>query len=183
MKINTTLVLALGFLFFSCQTYDNPYEKCMNERMIKKGSRFYEPLQEFETLLLKKKLLNDRKKESYINAFKSLHSKKDSLKWQSLYDSIKTTQMSTFINENRFEFFFICSNIDIKEMLKNSKSKIYSYEIQKYNFNKFAWKEIDDEEVSIEIILFTDYNNKIDRLNVTYLLFLQLENKFGKSFH
>ena len=181
MKINAILIL--GFLFLSCQTYHNPYEKCMNERMIKKGSRFYEPLQEFENLLLKKNLLNGRKKISYIKTFKSLYSKKDSLKWQHLYDSIKTTQMSTFINENRFEFFFVCSYLDVKDMLNNSKNKIYSYEIQRYNFHKFAWKEIDDEEILDEILIFTDFNSKIDRLNVTYLLFLQLQNKSGKSFH
>ncbi len=155
----------------------------MKERIAKKGSRFYKPLQKFENLLIDKKLLEKKNKESYFNIFKSLYSKKDSLRWKFFYDSIKITQMSNFINENRFEFFLICSHIDINKKLKKSSGKRCSYNIQKYNFNKFAQKDINDEEITSEIILFTDFNKKIDRLNVAYLFFLQLQNKFSKSFH
>ena len=179
MKIKKYIFI-ITLLVFSCKTYDNSYKKCMNERMALKGSKFYEPLKKFETELINKGLLKGKSKFEYYNAFKSMYDKNDSIKWQSFYNSIKDKKYSKYINENQYEFFTICSQIDIDKYLHNNKLK--SYDIQKFYFHNLIFKPIDDKETMSNIILFTNFNEEIERLNVTYLLFLQLQKKYDKEY-
>ena len=164
----------------SCKNNIYTYKKCMDETTLKQGSQFYKPLESFENILLKKQLLKGKNKNDYFNAFKSLNKKDDSLKWKSLYDKISKTKIYTNIKENRFNMINRCSHFDIKKELKKQYKKVKSETLQKFIFNKFIFKPIDDEELTIELVIFSDYKDKISRLNVLYLLFLQMDKKFNK---
>lgn len=62
--------------------------------------------------------------------------------------------------------------------MENGNIKCNALNVQKFFLKKLTWKPIDDEEVLGGLLLFTDYNNKYQRLNLEYVFLLNLENKF-----
>lgn len=138
---------------------------------------FYANLRIVEDKLLEIGALKSKSRVGYVDAFESILGEDEI--WESHYESYLSLEKELLkkfdLKTNRFILLGICSNIDPR-FEKVEFSPTY---VQRYLFNQFVDKPFDDTNLLDGLILFTDFNNDVLRHNMTYLLLLNLEKKYG----
>lgn len=173
-KIYFSLFLFI-LVFGSCQSQSQEsYASCMEQRMNGLGINFYEKLYAIESEMIEIGALKDRSKKAYVNALESLVVENDS-RWLEYYNSLKGTILSEFdIESFKIQVLSYCSDLNLSE----DKIECNSTNVHKYFLKKFTFKPYDDNETLDGLLLFTDFEQKDLRLNITYLLLLNLQEKF-----
>jgi len=138
---------------------------------------FYGSLGIIEDSLLQADALKSKSKESYIEAFQSLLSNDTAWKgYYELYKNLEKTSLKGFdLKINRFVFLGTCSSINPS----HEDVKCNSEYVQRYLFNQFVKKPFDDTRLLDGLFLFTDFKDDVLRKNITYLLLLNMEKKYG----
>lgn len=164
------------FTCMSCQGQDkqNSYTSCMKQGMNSTGINFYEKLAEVEDKMIEIGALEDKSKKAYVSTLESLIVDKDN-KWQEYYSDLQRTVLNNFDLESvKVQVFSYCSDLNLSER----EIEYNSYNIHKYFLKKFTYKPYDDNETLDGLLLFTDFDQKDLRLNITYLFLLNLQEKF-----
>lgn len=177
-----TFIIVSALLIFSCKSQKsfNSYKECMDKSFENTGVDFYGSLALIEDSLIQKGALRSRSREGYIEALISFFDDEDEI-WKSYYEtylSLEKTSLKGFnLKFNRFKFMGVCSNIDPRfEDIKFNPTYV-----QRYLFNQFIHKPFDDKNLLDGLMLFTDFKDDDLRLNITYLLLINMEEKYGPN--
>ncbi len=175
------LIFVCALLIFSCKSQKSftSYKECMDKSFENTGVDFYRSLALVEDSFIQKGALRNRSREAYIEAFKSFFNNDEI--WKSYYEtylSLEKTSLKGFnLKFNRFKFIGICSSIDPRfEDIKFNPTYV-----QRYLFNQFVHKPFDDNNLLNGLMLFTDFKDDDLRLNITYLLLINMEEKYGPN--
>lgn len=177
--ISKSIVFSLIFVTLSCKSQNSfdSYKSCMDKSFQYTEVDFYGSLGIIEDSLLEAAALKSKSKESYIEAFQSLLS--NDTAWKSHYEMYKNLEKKSLkgfdLKINRFVFIGTCSSINPS----NEDVKCSSEYVQRYLFNQFVQKPFDDVKLLDGLFLFTDFKDDILRKNITYLLLLNMEKKYG----
>jgi hypothetical protein len=159
----------------SCQSQKklDSYSSCIEQKMNGTGINFYAKMSKIESKMIEIGALKDRSKKAYVNALESLIVENDS-EWQEYYSILQRTVLSEFDLESvKVQVLSYCSDVNLSE----GKIEYNSFNIHKYFLKKFTYKPYDDSETLDGLLLFTDFEQKDLRLNITYLLLLNMKEK------
>lgn len=172
------IIILISIIPISCVSQKNSadYTSCMQKSLRGTDIDFYNRINKLEKRLLDIGALKSNNKKGYVKAFNSLLSKNDTV-WKVYQRKVSENLRSDFVLKD-FEYYLIslCSVID--SPLKNNNCNCK--DIHKFFLKKFTYKPYDDEENIDGLLLSTNFENKILRLNVTYVLLINMENKYGK---
>lgn len=179
IRYPTILTVIYLFITMSCMSQDKKfdYDNCMQEQLDGTGINFYKKIENIEDKLLRMEALSSNDKNGYIEAFESLIIKKNNNeKWNEYYVKLKESLLSDFnLEHTKLKLLSFCS--DLQSTKKNTKCNCVN--IQKYFLKKLTYKNYNDNETLDGLLLFTDFGNKTLRLNITFVLLLNMENKYG----
>ena len=176
-KTKFTIITCL-FITITCfgQNNNSDFDLCMKKRLEGTEIDFYKKMYDAEEKLIQLGGLSSKDKQSYINAFKTLLTREDK-KWKKHQRELKENVLSDLdIQLFELSLLSICSEINISD-LNNTRNWT---NVQKFFLKKLIFKKYDDDEVLDGLLLFTDFDRKIHRLNITYVLLLNMQNKYGK---
>lgn len=175
------LIIVCALLVLSCKSQKRftSYKECMDKSLENTGVDFYGSLALVEDSFIEIGALRNKSREGYVEAFKSLFGNDEI--WKSYYESylsLEKTSLKGFnLKFNRFKFLGICSSIDPSfEDIKFNPTYV-----QRYLFNQFVHKPFDDNNLLDGLMLFTDFNDDDLRLNITYLLLINMEEKYDSN--
>jgi hypothetical protein len=147
----------------------------MKKRLEGIGIDFYKKMYDAEEKLIQLGGLSSNDKKIYIDAFKTLLNQEDK-KWKKYQSELKKNVLSDLdIQLFELSLLSICSEINITK-LDNTRNWT---NVQKFFLKKLIFKKYDDDEVLDGLLLFTDFDNNIHRLNITYVLLLNMKDKYG----
>ena len=171
----TVITFLLMTLTCSSQKNKLDFDLCMKKRLEGIGIDFYKKMYDAEEKLIQLGGLSSNDKKSYIEAFKTLLTQEDK-KWKKYQTELKKNVLSDLdIQLFELSLLSICSEINITN-LDNTRNWT---NVQKFFLKKLIFKKYDDDEVIDGLLLFTDFDNKIHRLNITYVLLLNMKEKYG----
>ena len=175
------LIFICALLILSCKSQKSfiSYKECMDKSFEDTGVDFYGSLALVENSFIQKGALRNRSREAYVESFKSFFDNDEI--WKSYYEtylSLEKTSLKGFnLKFNRFKFMGVCSSIDPRfEDIKFNPTYV-----QRYLFNQFVHKPYDDKNLLDGLMLFTDFKDDDLRLNITYLLLINMEEKYGPN--
>lgn len=184
MKIyGKSLVIIFTLIILSCKGQKSiySYKECMEKSFQNTGVDFYKSLKVIESELIEIGALDGDTKEDYLNSFQSLLRDEDNVEWRNYYNKYLLLEKKSLkgfnLKFNRFKFLGICSNIDPRF----EKIKCDPTTVQRYLINQFVQKPFDDNDLLDGLFLFTDFEDDYLRLNVTYLLLLNMEKRFNSK--
>lgn len=172
------LTIICSFIATSCfgQESSLPYSSCMEKQLQGTGIDFYNKMKIVEEQMLEIGALSADDRNGYVDSFQSLIVEKDT-KWDDYYSKLRKTVLSDFDLESvKLQLFSFCS--DIK--LSNEDTGCSCLNMQKYFLKKLTYKSYDDDEVLDGLLLLTDFKNQTMRHNITYVLLLNMEIKYGQ---
>lgn len=177
--IRYSIILTVIYLFItmSCMSQDKKFDyvNCMQDKLEGTGINFYQKIGKIENKLLKMEALSSNDKNGYIEAFESLIIKNNDEKWNEYYIKVKESLLLDFnLEYTKLQLLSFCS--DLQTTKKNTKCNCVN--IQKYFLKKLTYKNYNDNETLDGLLLFTDFGNKTLRLNITFVLLLNMENKY-----
>lgn len=177
-KITIFLVTIQCFFTVSClgqETAGQYYKDCMDNRLLAGGTDFYKKMSSVEELLLSSKILESTDRMNYVNVFSKLFANDD---FSNLYKDIQENIYQDFTPYFPALYLFsLCSDIEINETGSNCNC----LNIQKNVLKKYTFKPYDDKELLDDLFIFTDFDDDILRMHITYLFLLNLEMKYGEE--
>ena len=173
------LIIVCALLMLACKSQKKftSYKDCMDKSFQHTGIDFYGSLASVENQFIETGALKNKSREGYVEAFRSLQANDEI--WKSHYRTylmLEKTSLKDFdLKRNRFVFLGICSSIDPRF----EEVKFNMVNVQRYLFNQFVHKPFDDNNLLDGLMLFTDFKDDNLRHNITYLLLLNIEKKYG----
>lgn len=172
-------LLQFFFIIVSClgQETISYYEKCMQNQLKVMEVDFYSTMHNIEEKMLEIGALNERNKESYLKAFESLIIENDTI-WKSHYSILSKTVLKDINLEIvKLPLFSFCSDFQSSEL---HDLDVNTLNIHKFFLKKLNYKSYDDTDILDGLFLFTNFKEKSLRFNITYLLLLNLDTKYGQ---
>ena len=173
-KFIAIIFLLITLTSFS-QKNNSDFDLCMRERLEGTGIDFYKKMYDAEEKLIQLGGLSSKDKKSYVEAFKTLLNQEDK-KWKKYQSELKKSVLSNSdIQMFELSLLSICSEINVSN-LDNTRNWT---NVQKFFLKKLIFKKYDDNAVLDGLLLFTDFDKNIHRLNITYVLLLNMKEKYS----
>lgn len=171
-----TIVSSLMAIVCISQEGNLDYSSCMEKHLQGTGIDFYNRMKVVEEQMLVMGALSSDDRNGYVDAFQSLIIQKDT-KWDGYYSQLRKTVISDFDLESvKLQLLSFCSDI----ILSNEDTGCNCLNMQKHFLKKLTYKPYDDDEVLDGLLLLTDFNSQTMRHNITYVLLLNMEIKYGR---
>lgn len=147
----------------------------MDQHLSSSGIDFYGEMQAAEKYLIQHKALEGYDRMSYVNAFSRLLDDDNFLEfYKNIQENLPEEYDLGFV---AFNLFSLCSDIEINETGSNCSC----LNVQKNLLKKIYFKQFNDDEILDDLFIFTDFEDDILRMHITYLFLLNMEIKYGNQ--
>lgn len=173
------ILIALFITIFSCSGQElssgEYYKNCMAERLSGTGVDFYKTMLSAEKYLIQQQALIGSDRMSYVTSFSRL------LDDDSLFEFYKDIQKKIpkkfDLGFVAFDLFSLCSDMVIDEVGSNCNC----LNVHKNLLKKIYFKQFNDDEILDDLFVFTDFDDDILRMHITYLFLLNMEIKYEEK--
>ena len=174
-------IIILIILNFSCSSkksysLKNSLFQCMSKHSDETGIEFYKELENFKKDLLDANMIIDKSKDSYVKALRQIN--RHDKKWKAFYNKNQKRSYFSSINEN-FNFFILACTYQPITQKGFDSIEPSLLNIQKFNLYKLSYKPVNDTDILDNLFLASNVNNKIDNLNLMFIILLNLDANFN----